>query len=152
MNMQDTSTDRGFVFILRFLMAWTFLYAASHQVGVPGWSVAGFLKSTKTFHDFFQLFTAPNVEPIVTFLVAYGHLAIGLSLLAGLLVRVSSLFGAAMLMMYWMAHMDWPFIENKNNFIIDYHVVYATVLVFLCYRNAGTIFGLDAWVTSRRQS
>jgi hypothetical protein len=27
--------------------------------------------------------------------------------------------------------MDWPFIENTNNFIVDYHIVYAVVCVYL---------------------
>jgi hypothetical protein len=61
------------------LMAWTFLYAASHQVFVPGWSVAGFVNKTKTFHDLFAVFTGPNAAPVVTFLVGYGHMLIGLS-------------------------------------------------------------------------
>jgi thiosulfate dehydrogenase [quinone] large subunit len=83
------------------------------------------------------------VAPIVGFLVAYGHLAIGLSLLFGCLVRVSSLFGAAVLFMYWMAHMDFPYISDHNNFIIDFHIVYVVVLIYLSVKSAGRYFGLD---------
>jgi len=61
-------------------MAWTFLYAASHQIFDPKFSVAGFLSHTKTFHDVYTVFTTPTVAPILTFLVSYGHLLIGLSL------------------------------------------------------------------------
>jgi len=25
--------------------------------------------------------------------------------------------------MYWTAHMDFPYIENVNNYLIDYHIV-----------------------------
>jgi len=126
-------------------MAWTFLYAASHQVFDPNFNVVGFLSHTKTFHDFFALFTTPTIAPITTFLVGYGHLLIGLSLLFGLLVRVSASFGILLLLMYWMAHMDWPYIENTNNFIVDYHIVYAGVLGYLIAKRAGHVFGLDAW-------
>jgi thiosulfate dehydrogenase [quinone] large subunit len=56
-------------------------------------------------------------------LVEYGHLLIGLSLLSGLMVRVSASFGVLLMIIYWLAHMDWPFIESTNNFIIDYHLV-----------------------------
>jgi thiosulfate dehydrogenase [quinone] large subunit len=143
--------EKVFVFVMRMLMAWTFIYAASHQVFAPGFSVAGFLKSTKTFHDLFAVFATPAMAPIATFLVEYGHLAIGLSLLFGFMVRVSSAFGVLLLMMYWMAHMDFPYIENHNNFLIDYHVVYSTVLAFLIYKNAGHVWGLDA-VFSRNTS
>jgi thiosulfate dehydrogenase [quinone] large subunit len=140
--------EKRFIFLLRILMAWTFLYAASHQVLVPGWSVVGFLNSTKTFHDLFAIFTTPGVAPVVTFLVAYGHLAIGLSLLAGLMVRISASFGILLMLLYWMAHMDFPYIENPNNFIVDYHIVYAAVLGWLAYKGAGRVWGLDA-VASR---
>ena len=137
------TTTRRFVFTFRMLMAWTFLYAASHQVFNPKFSAAKFLSSTKTFHDLYAPLTDPAFDPILTFLVSYGHLAIGLSLLVGLGVRVSSLAGFALVMLYWTAHMEWPYIENQNNFIVDYHIVYATVCLFLFANNAGQILGLD---------
>jgi len=88
----------------------------------------------------------PTIDPVLTFLVSYGHLLIGLSLLVGLMVRVSAAFGVALLLMYWTAHMDWPFIENTNNFIVDYHIVYATLCVYLIAKRAGHVWGLDGWV------
>lgn len=137
--------EKGLLFYLRMTMAWTFLYAASHQVFVPSFSVIGFLQHTKTFHDFFAVFTTPTMAPITTFLVEYGHLLIGLSLLFGLMVRVSAAFGVLLMITYWFAHMDWPFIEDANNFIVDYHLVYAGVLVYLIVKKAGHVWGLDAW-------
>jgi thiosulfate dehydrogenase (quinone) large subunit len=136
--------EKRFMLLLRILMAWTFLYAASHQVFMPGWSVVGFLNSTKTFHDLFAIFTTPSLAPIITFLVGYGHLLIGLSLLVGLMVRISASFGILLMLLYWFAHMDFPFIENPNNFIVDYHIVYASVLGWLMYKGAGHVWGLDA--------
>jgi thiosulfate dehydrogenase [quinone] large subunit len=136
--------EKTFIFLLRMLMAWTFLYAASHQgIFAPEWSVAGFLNRTKTFHDVFAVFGTPSVAPIVTFLVSWGHLLIGLSLLVGLMVRVSASFGILLMLVYWMAHMDFPYIESKNNFIVDYHIVYASILGYLIYKRAGHVWGLD---------
>ena len=51
--------ERAFVVFFRLAMAWTFLYAASHQVFDPKWSVVGFLSHTKTFHNLFAVFTTP---------------------------------------------------------------------------------------------
>ncbi len=130
----------------RLTMAWTFLYAASHQVFDPKFTVVGFLNATKTFHGFFTIFTTPAMAPVTTFLVEYGHLLIGLSLLSGLMVRISSAFGIVLMIIYWFAHMDWPFIENTNNFIVDYHLVYAGVLVYLILARAGHVLGLDGVV------
>ena len=145
--MDETKTQRNFVFIFRLLMAWTFLYAASHQgMFNPKFSAAGFLSHTKTFHDVYAVLATPGADPILTFLVSYGHLLIGLSLLVGLLVRVSAAFAVALLLMYWTAHMEWPFIENRNNFIIDYHIVYAVVCIYLIKMRAGHVWGLDGWI------
>src|ERR1700730_14666704 len=144
-RMPNTSIEKFLILYFRLAMAWTFLYAASHQVFVPSFSVIGFLSHTKTFHNVFVVFTTPTMAPITTFLVEYGHLLIGLSLLTGLMVRVSASFGVLLMAIYWFAHMDWPFIENTNNLIVDYHLVYAGVLVFLIVKRAGHVFGLDAW-------
>jgi thiosulfate dehydrogenase [quinone] large subunit len=139
----SSTFERNIILFFRFAMAWTFIYAASHQVFDPKFSVAGFLSHTKTFHDVYAVFTAPAWAPTITFLVSYGHLLIGLSLAFGLMVRVSASFGIALLLMYWTAHMDFPYIENANNFLLDYHIVYSGVLVYLIGKRAGHVFGLD---------
>lgn len=143
--MTEPKFERAQIVFFRLAMGWTFLYAASHQVFDPNWTVVGFLSHTKTFHDVFAVFTTPAMAPITTFLVEYGHLLIGLSLVFGLMVRVSASFGILLMIVYWMAHMDFPFIENKTNFILDFHIVYAGVLVYLIAKSAGSVWGLDAW-------
>jgi thiosulfate dehydrogenase [quinone] large subunit len=143
---REPAAERAFLLFMRLAMAWTFIYAASHQVFDPHFSVAGFLKATKTFHDVYAPLTDPRIAPILTFLVSYGHLLIGLSLLAGLMVRISAFFGAVLLLLYWTAHMDFPFIENRNNFLLDYHIVYAGVMIYLIVKRAGHVWGLDGWV------
>lgn len=146
--MQNTKTEQVLIVFFRLTMGWTFLYAASHQVFDPSWSVVGFLSHTKTFHGLFSAFTAPAVAPVITVLVEYGHLLIGLSLVFGLMVRVSASFGTLLMALYWMAHLDFPYVTNKLNFIVDEHVVYAGILIFLIVKSAGHIWGLDG-VASR---
>lgn len=143
------STNQRFLLVFRLLMAWTFIYAASHQAFDPTFSIVGFLKTTKTFHALFVPFTQPAVAPVFSVLVAWGHLAIGVSLLVGCLVRVSGIVGTALLLTYWLAHMDFPYIENHNNFLVDYHIVYSVVLVFLVVNNAGRVFGIDGWLAQQ---
>ena len=144
--MTDTALERCLIVFFRLAMGWTFLYAASHQVFDPEFTIVGFLNHTKTFHDLFAVFTTPLMASTTTFLVEYGHLLIGLSVLLGIMVRVSASFGVLLKLIYWMAHMDWPFVENKNNFIFDYHLVYAGVLVYLISKRAGHVLGLDGWI------
>ena len=140
------SLQKSLIVFFRVTMGWTFLYAGARQLLDPGWSVVGFLSHTKTFHDFFAAFATPAVAPITTFLVQWGHLLIGLSLLSGLLVRVSGIFAIFLLGTYYFAHMDFPYIETRVNMIVDYHLVYIGVLVYLIAMRAGFVWGLDGWI------
>lgn len=147
--MINSPAFRPLILLLRLSLAWIFLFAASHQVFVADFSVAGFLGSTKTFHWLFASLTAPVPAAILSFFVAYGHLLIGLSLLSGLFVRVSAVFGIAIMLLYWMAHMDFPFISDANNFLVDEHIIYALVLGLLIAVRAGHIWGLDSWAENQ---
>ncbi|MDH7794256.1 MULTISPECIES: DoxX family membrane protein [unclassified Beijerinckia] len=142
--MERQSTEKIMILYFRVVMAWTFLYPGIRQVLAPEFSVSGFLSHTKTFNGLFSLLASPPVSSIVSFLVAYGHLLIGVSLLLGFMVRISAPLGALMMILYWMAHMDWPYIENKTNFIVDQHLVFAGLLIFLAIVQAGRFWGLDA--------
>ena len=84
--------------------------------------------------------------------MSWGHLLIGLSLVSGLLVRVSGVFGIALLLTYWTAHMDFPYVESRVNFLIDYHIVFAVLTGYLVAANAGHAFGLDGWLARRRDA
>jgi thiosulfate dehydrogenase (quinone) large subunit len=147
--MDGVMMDKRFVLAFRLMMGWTFLYAGAWQVMSPDFSVAVFLAHTKTFHDIYAPLTSPAIAPILTFLVSWGHLLIGLSLVSGLLVRVSGWFGVALLLTYWTAHMDFPYIESHVNFILDYHIVFATLTAWLAMVNAGRVWGLDGWLAGR---
>lgn len=139
------SSEKTLIVFFRLTMGWTFLYAGIHHFGDDKF-VIGFLGHVKTFHDVYAPLTNPAIAPVLTFFVEYGHLLIGLSLISGLLVRVSAPFAIMLLIMYWTAHMDFPYIENVNNYLIDYHIVYCGVLVYLMVKRAGHVFGLDGLV------
>ncbi len=142
----DNTTDQLFIVFFRLTMGWTFLWAAIHHFGDDKF-VLGFLSHVKTFHDVYAPFTNPTVVPILTFLVEYGHLLIGLSLISGLFVRASAPFAIMLMLLYWTAHMDFPYIEDANNYLVDYHIVYAGVLVYLIVKRAGHVFGLDGLIS-----
>ena len=145
--MNGIMMDKRLVLAFRLMMGWTFLYAGAWQVLSHDYTEASFLAHTKTFHDIYAPLTSPAVAPVLTFMVSWGHLLIGLSLISGLLVRVSGVFGVALLLTYWTAHMDFPYIESSVNCILDYHIVYATLTGWLVAVNAGKVWGLDGWVS-----
>jgi thiosulfate dehydrogenase [quinone] large subunit len=141
-TMSQTYLDRGIVFVLRVLVGWTFLYAGCWQI-LQHYSAAGFLNHVVTFHNFFVYFSAPAVLPYTDFLMKWGHLLIGLSLVSGLMVRLSGPFGIVLMITYHFAHMDWPFIESHLNLFVDFHLVFAVVIGFLMTHRAGHVLGLD---------
>ena len=141
-DQTNSYAEQVFIVFFRLTMGWTFLWAGIHHFGDDKF-VLGFLTHVKTFHDVYAPFTNPTILPILTLLVEYGHLAIGLSLISGLLVRVSAPFAVMLMLLYWTAHMDFPYIENVNNYLVDYHIVYIGVLVYLIVKRAGHVFGLD---------
>jgi len=137
-----SNTDEIFSLFFRLTMGWTFLWPAIHHFADDKF-VLGFLSHVKTFHDVYEPLTNPTIVPTLTSLVEYGHLLIGLSLISGLFVRISAPFAIMLMLLYWTAHMDFPYIENANNYLIDYHIVYAGILVYLIVKRAGHVFGLD---------
>jgi thiosulfate dehydrogenase (quinone) large subunit len=143
--MSDSKLDRSVIFVLRVLIGWVFLYAGTWQI-LDNFDTAGFLNHVVTFHGVFALFAAPAVLPVTDFLVKWGHLLIGLSLVTGLFVRASAPFGLLLMIVYYFAHMKFPYIEDNLNLLVDFHLVYATVLVYLIAHRAGHVWGLDGLV------
>ena len=133
-----TVMPKPLILYFRFVMAWIFLYAASAQVFALARLLSGFLNRTKTFQassPFLQLRlwhrSPPSSSSTATdrSFVAYGSDG-----------AHGAAFGIFLIIIYWFAHMDWPFIENTNNLVIDYHLVYAGVLATLIVTRAGHVF------------
>lgn len=146
----DGSTvERALILALRAAIGWVFLWAAIHHFGDDHY-VAGFLSHTKTFHPLYGALAQSPLLPVISFLVEYGHLLIGLSLISGLFVRVSAPFAILLMLLYWTAHMDFPFIDNVNNLIVDEHIISALALGYLLVRRAGHVWGLDGVLSQMR--
>jgi thiosulfate dehydrogenase [quinone] large subunit len=145
---ENQSCERGLIFLMRVTVGWVFLWAAIHHFGDHAY-VGGFLSHTKTFHPIYGALARSSWLPLISFLVEYGHLLIGLSLVSGLLVRASAPFAIMLMLFYWTAHMDFPYISNINNLIVDEHIIIALVAGYLMVRHAGHVWGLDGLVANQ---
>lgn len=150
-TMHDDNSMKTLVLLLRLAMAWVFLYAGLRQAWTPGFSIAGFLGGTKTFHDVFAWLAQPPLVAGLSVLIAYGHVLIGLSLLTGMFFRQAAWAGAILMLLYWLAHMDWPYIENRTNLIVDQHLIFIGVLLLLARLKAGAQWGLDRSAVARQE-
>jgi len=77
-----------------------------------------------------------------------GLAAVGIALIAGVALRLSAVAGSLMMLMMWAA--EWPFAlststgeaTHSTNPLIDYHILYALVLIVLAAAAAGNTWGL----------
>lgn len=80
-----------------------------------------------------------------------GLAGIAIALLAGVGLRIAAVSGTLMMLLMWTA--EWPLAQHTNtgeltrstNPIIDYHLIYALVLITLAALSAGAVWGLGAW-------
>jgi hypothetical protein len=57
---------------------------------------------------------------------------------SSLMIRVSGVFGIFLMLVYWTAHLDFPYVTSPLNFIIDEHIVHAAIIVYLMAVRAGS--------------
>ncbi|MFJ6700148.1 hypothetical protein ACIQM4_29445 [Streptomyces sp. NPDC091272] len=148
--------------VLRLLTAFTFLWAFVDKIfglgyatgAGRGWTeggspTRGFLSGVSsgpmesTFHTW-----AGAAWADWAFML--GLLGIGAALASGVALRLAALAGTAMMTLMWVA--EWPPARHlsdgspsmSTNPFIDYHVLYAVVLVLLAVAQAGRTWGLGA--------
>ncbi|MEK7128841.1 MAG: DoxX family protein [Patescibacteria group bacterium] len=135
------------LFLLRVSMGWFIFYAGITKVLNPEWSAAGYLKGAKTFVGFYEWLLQPNILPSINFLNEWGLTLVGISLILGLFVRLGSIFGAALMVLYYFPILNFPY-PNPYTFLIDDHIIYALVMILLATLRAGRVWGLENWCSS----
>jgi uncharacterized membrane protein YphA (DoxX/SURF4 family) len=92
--------------LLRIVVGWHFLYEGLTKLLNPGWTSAGYLKSsTGLFAGFFQwLASQEELIGLVDILNVWGLLAIGLALMLGVFVRPAAAGGMVLLASYYLAY------------------------------------------------
>lgn len=142
-----TTAQKFWLTLLRVAMGWFFFYAGITKVLNPTWSAAGYLKGAKTFSGFYQWLLESGVLPIVNFINEWGLTLLGVSLVLGVAVRLSSVLGAALMLLYYFPILQFPY-PNPYAYIVDEHIIYAVALLFLAAMRAGRIWGLERWCAS----
>lgn len=142
----DTVIEQVLIVFFRVCIGWIFLHAGLDQVLQPHFSATGFLSHVKTFHNEFAPLTAPGIVPVVSFIVEWGQVLLGLSLILGAFVRVSAIFGIFLMLTFYLAHMNWPYNDSRFYFIVGPHLIFAGILLYLLVKRAGHILGVDGWL------
>ena len=132
------------MFLLRISIGWLMFYAGITKVLDPAWSAAGYLKGAKTFTEFYQWLTTPDLLPFTNFINEWGLTLLGVSLILGIGVRLSSILGAILMLLYYFPILDFPY-PNPHAFLVDEHIIYALVLLLFASLQAGRVWGLENW-------
>lgn len=141
------ASARFSLFILRVSMGWLMFYAGVTKVLDPNWSAVGYLKNAKTFTEFYDWFLQPNILPIINFVNEWGLTLLGVSLILGIGVRLSSILGAGLMLLYYFPVLQYPYIL-PHSYIIDDHIIYALVLLYFAAVRAGRVWGLENWCSN----
>lgn len=140
-------SQKFFLFLLRVVTGWMMLYAGITHVLDPQFSAAGYLQGAKTFVGFYQWLLSPGILPIVNFVNEWGLTLLGVSLILGVGVRLSSVLGAVLMLLYYFPILDFPY-PNAHAYIVDEHIIYASMLLFFASVRAGRAWGLENWCSN----
>lgn len=136
--------------VLRLVIGWHFLYEGLAKLFNPYWSSASYLVEAKwVFADVFTaILASPQLLKIVDWLNIGGLIAIGLSLISGLLVTPASIAGMILLALYYVACP--PIVGFKSSLpaegsylIINKNLVELAALFVLVLFPTGRVAGLD---------
>lgn len=133
-----------FLFALRIALGWMFLYAGISKILNPQWSAGGYIKAAETFPAFYNWLAGSDILPVINFINEWGLALIGASLILGIFVRLSSIFGVILMLLYYFPGLAFPK-AGANGFIVDEHIIYALIFAFFASVRAGRVYGLENW-------
>jgi len=130
------------LFLLRLGLGVMFFYAGLSKLLNPTWSAAGYLNNAQTLSGLYKWFASPSVLPVINVINEWGLLLLGISLILGLFVRLSTVFGSVLMLLYYIPILHFPYV-GKTAFLIDDHVIFILALLTLNAFRAGRVYGLE---------
>lgn len=129
----------GFIFLWGFLdklfgLGFSTTPAKSWMVGAS--PTAGYL-SNATRGPLAEIFQSLTGNPVTDWLFMLGLLGVGVAFVLGIALRFSSYAGATMMILLYLSAFP-----PATNPLIDNHIIYALLLLFLAQAGAGDYLGL----------
>ncbi len=141
------------IFALRVSLGFVFLWAGYEKIVTElggKFATSGFLSHVSG--PFAFLFTGMSGNPAVEYLLVYGELLIGISLVFGVLTRVGGVSGALMTLLFYMSTLPamtagftgsyLDFLMSKNA-LVSYYIIYIFVFIAFVFLVPGRFLGLD---------
>jgi len=143
--------------ILRILIGWHFLYEGLLKLFNPYWSSVGYLIESKGIFSslFISLAASPSAVRVVDFLNIWGLILIGLSLILGLLTRISTILGMMLLLLYYLSQPPFIGLESAlptegSYLIVNKTLIEMAALLVLFVFPSSRLAGLDLFISRRK--
>lgn len=141
------------IFALRIGLGFVFLWAGYEKIVKEfsgGFVTTGFLSHVAG--PFAFMFTGMAGNPAVEYLLVYGELLIGISLLVGVVTRIGAISGALMTALLYMSTLPaqtagftgsyLDFLMSKNA-LVSYYIIYVFLFVAFLFLVPGRFLGMD---------
>jgi uncharacterized membrane protein YphA (DoxX/SURF4 family) len=126
--------------ILRIAVGWHFLYEGIIKLFIPDWSSEAYLRGSYGFLSgfFHWLASDPGLINIINFLNIWGMILIGIGLFIGIFIRISSVAGIVLLLLYYFAYPPFGSSVFSVSFeghywIINRNLIEALILVVIYF-------------------
>ena len=145
-----TQFQKVSLFFLRVSIGWLMFYAGITKIINPEWSAEGYLRGAKTFAGFYTWLADSSLLPFINFINEWGLILLGVSLILGVFVRLSSIGGIALMLLYYFPVLEFPYIPGAHAFFVDEHIIYAAILFFFATSSTrpGRVWGLESWCSN----
>ena len=144
-NIDMNKSAQITLLLLRVSLGALYFYAGITKILDKSWTAAGYIGSAKTFPLLYAWFGSTANIGWVNLANEWGLTLIGIALILGIFTRLASVFGIAMMMLYYFAILQFPLV-GTHSYIVDEHIIYSLVLLFFITSRAGEIFGLDKYI------
>lgn len=128
------------VFGLRLAIGFLFLWAGYEKIETElsgKYATTGFLKYAVS-GPFATFFNGLAGNPAVEYLLVYGELLIGVSIMFGIFTRVGGISGLLMNFLFWVSQLP-----VQHNPIVNDYVIYMFVFLAFVFMVPGRFLGLD---------
>ena len=124
--------------ILRIAVGWHFLYEGIIKLFITDWSAEAYLRGSYGFLSgfFHWLASDPGLINIVNFLNIWGMILIGLGLFIGIFIRITSVAGILLLLLYYFAYPPFgssvfPVTSEGHYWIVNRNLIEALIMVVI---------------------
>jgi len=157
MDLSKKALTKLTITIIRVAIGWHFLYEGISKLFIEDWSSQSYLMNATGFLSGFYKWLAGGeaLVGMVDFLNVYGLILIGLALFVGIFIRIASVAGILLLVLYYFAYP--PFGTSLfgsvggHFYIVNRNFIEAFLLLWFVFgKQAG--YGIDLLLFSRRRS